>query len=264
MLTRRREQLVLLFGLIALNALWGWYLHRLWIGYRGHTQWIYAPIAAGSAATLTASPRAPAGAQSFTEIVDRNLFTPDRTSHPPNENVKAPELPLLYGTMNLGDGWFALMASGDQSSGLSRRVVPGEKIGGYTLVSLSSSQVEVEWGGKKFTIDVSESARRVPRVIEKTAKTSAAHPVETPPANVRSTTPVTSVAPVSRPAASDEKTKSSAAGYNAPAGAPPDAPAGTIFGGKRKVVNPTPFGDQVSWVDVESSEKSAGKESEKK
>ncbi len=268
MLTRRREQIVLLFGLITLNALLGWYAHRLWSDHQSRTQWIYAQIAAGPSATLTAPPGTPAGAQSFAEIVDRNLFSPERTSHPPEaKEAKAPELPLLYGTMNLGNGWFALMAPGDQASGLSKQVLPGEEIGRYKLVSIASSQVVVEWGEKKFTIDASESARRVPRIIEKTAKTEKTAParsVEAPAAS-GTTSHVTTVAPLFSPSsAREERKKFSTAGYNAPPGAPVDAPAGTVFGGKRKVEVPTPFGTQVGWEDVEQTKGQTGKETEKK
>ena len=110
--------------------------------------------------------------QSFVEIVDRNVFSPLRGSQPPQpqEEAKAPKPPLLFGTMNLGNGWFALMAPGDQPSPASKRVLPGEEIGGYKLVSIGTSNVVIEWQEKKITLDISESARRAP--IEKTASAS--------------------------------------------------------------------------------------------
>jgi hypothetical protein len=56
------------------------------------------------------------------------------------------------------------------------------------------------------------------------------------------------------------------AGYNAPPGAPIDAPPGTVFGGKQKFVGHTPMGDQVYWKDVEqpkTTEKEPPKKEEK-
>lgn len=264
MLTRRREQIILLAGLLVLNAILGGYLYRLWRGYRSRTQWIYSGTVPGPAASASPAPAAPPP-QSFAEIVNRNLFTPERASQSPDQQVKRPDLPLFYGAMNLGDGWFALMALADQPSAVSKRVLPGEEIGSYKLVSIAGSQVVVEWGEKTFTLDVWESSRRVPRVVERmertpTARTAAPPPTSTGPGRV------TTVAPAAAPSSvfEAERRKFSPAGYNAPPGATVDAPAGTVVGGKRKVVNRTPFGDQVFWVDAQPSASATGKENEKK
>lgn len=260
--SRRREQMVLLVGLVVLNALLGWHLHRLWGNYQRRTSWILAPVAAGNVSGPVAPSRPRAGTRNFAGIVERNMFSPERTSQAPTEEVKMPQLPFLYGTMNVGEGWFALMASGDQASGLSKRIRPGDEIGGFKLVSISGSRVVVEWGGKKFDIDASDSARRPPQA---TISASAAQgPVNprgastAPSANPGRVTMVESTrsASTSSSPIQAEKKKLSPAGYNAPPGAPIDAPAGTVFGGKRKVVNPTPFGEQVFWLDVESGQKS--------
>lgn len=254
MLTGRREQIAALVGLLALNLGLGWALHGYWRDYRGQIQWIYSPISPRSATASNAPPLASVSAQNFAEIVNRTIFSPERTNASPTENAKVPELPILYGTMNLGSGVFALMAPGDQPAGVSRQVFQGQEIGGYKLVSIGDSQVEVVWGDKKFTVNVWESTRRVPRIVEKAGP--AVRPAETP-APVTQPQPVTTVGPSPTSAFSnemaEEKKKFTPAGYNAPAGAPVDAPAGTVFAGKRKVVNRTPFGDQVFWVDVQPS-----------
>jgi len=252
MLSRRREQFIVFLGLVAVNAALGWYLYRQWGDYQGRTRWIYGGVAQAEGSALPTLRARNVEAQSFAEIVNRSLFRPDRSNESPTEVAKMPELPFLYGTMNLGNGSFALMAPGDQPTGLSKRILPGEEIGGYKLVSIAGSQVVVEWGEKKTTIDVSESARRVPRVIEKTA--SASRPAEagtSPGAAGRVTTVAPSSAPAAAAAAESERKKFTPAGYNAPPGAPVDAPAGTVVGGRRKVVRPTPFGSQVWWEDVE-------------
>lgn len=264
MLVRRREHILAIAALLVLNALLGWYLERLRKDYWNRTQWIYGGPAASTKPTSSGGPTQPAGTQDWSDIVNRNVFTSERSNQLPEEKqAKAPELPLLFGTMNLGSGWFALMAPGDQASAASKKVLPGEEIGGYKLVSIATSQVLVEWGEKKFTIDVSESARRVPRIIDKTASARADHPVASPSVVSApvSSARVTSVAPA--PTSVSTGGKKPATNFTPP-GADPDAPEGTIVGGRRKVIVPTPFGPQVQWQEVQPSATSAPTQNPKK
>lgn len=254
MLSRRREQIVLLLGLIVLNALLAWDLRRLWQDYQQRTRWIQAATPSKSAPPATVPSQTVSPAQSFAEIVDRNMFTPERTSQSPKDDVKAPDLPVLYGTMSLGEGWFALMAPGDQAaSGLSKRVGVGEEIGGYKLVSISGSRVVVGWNGKTFNIDSADSVRRARSVASARAATVPAPARESASASnsPRVTTVGTPSSALEPSSPSATRRRNIAAGTGAPPGVPDDAPAGTVVGGKRKVVNPTPFGDQVFWVDVD-------------
>jgi hypothetical protein len=240
MLARRREQILIIVGLVGLNILLSWCLGRLWKDYRNRTQWLYAGAPAQPPATLVAGPNQAGQPQSFVEIVDRNVFSPLRGSPLPQsqEEAKAPKPPFLFGTMNLGNGWFALMAPGDQPSPVSKRVLPGEEIGGYKLVSIGASNVVLEWQEKKITLDISESARRVPGNVERTASASPR------PAPGSAPSPVRSIAPVFGGAASVPAPRLG------PPGVSPDAPPGTVVGGKRKVLVQTPFGPLVQWEDV--------------
>lgn len=243
MLGRRREQILIIGGLIGLNILLGWVLGRLWKDYRSRTQWLYAGAPAQSLAPLAAGSNQAGQPQSFVEIVDRNVFSPLRGSPPPQpqEEAKAPKLPTLFGTMNLGDGRFALMAPGDQPSPVGKRVLPGEEIGGYKLVSIGTANVVLEWQEKKITLDISESTRHVPGIVEKTANPS---PHPSPITTAGSTVNAgTTVAPLSGGA-------STSAARSSPRGAFPDVPEGTVVGGKRKVVVQTPFGPVVQWQEV--------------
>jgi hypothetical protein len=243
MLGRHREQILIVMGLIGLNILLGWVLGRLWKDYRSRTQWLYAGGSARPLATLAAGSNQAGQPQSFVEIVDRNVFSPLRGSAPPQsqEEVKAPKLPLLFGTMNLGNGRFALMAPADQPSPVGKRVLPGDEIGGYKLISIGTSNVVVGWQDKKITLDISESARHVPGIIEKTANPSP-HPA--PITEAGSTANAgTSGAPGSGGA-------STSAARTSPRGNLPDVPEGTVIGGKRKVLVQTPFGPVVQWQDI--------------
>jgi len=240
MLARRREQILIIVGLIATNILLGWFLAGLWKDYGRRTQWLYVGTPAQPPATPTPGRNQAGSPQSFVEIVDRNVFSPLRGAPPPAppEEAKAPKPPLLFGTMNLGDGWFALMAPGDESPPVSKRVLPGEDIGGYKLVSIGTSNVVIEWQEKKTTLDISESARHVPGMIEKTASAAGrAAPVTTAGNVITSKTPAPYLV-------------GGVAANSAGRPATPDVPPGTVVGGKRKVVFQTPFGPVDTWQDV--------------
>ena len=240
MLARRREQILIVAGLIGVNILLGWFLTRLWKDYRSRTHWLYVGAPAQPSAAPAAAPNNGGPPQSFVEIVDRNVFSSLRGAPPPQppEEAKAPKPPLLFGTMNLGNGWFALMAPGDQPSPVSKRVLPGEEIGGYKLVSIGTSNVVIEWQEKQTTLDVTGPARQVTGMIERTASPSTRSAQITTVGNAPATARITS-SPLG------------GASFNSAAQSPPpDLPAGTIIGGKRKVVFETPFGTKVYWQDV--------------
>jgi hypothetical protein len=244
MLARRREQILTIVGLIGLNILLGWFLGRLWKDYRIRTQWLYAAAPAEPPATPATGASHAGQPQSFVEIVDRNVFSPLRGSPPAQqEEAKAPKPPLLFGTMNLGNGWFALMAPGDEPSPVSKRVLPGEEIGGYKLVSIGTSNVVVEWQEKKITLDISASGRGVPGNVERTAGASVRSAAVSTAGNPAGTTmrPISPVSVVGPPPSVRQV---------GPPGASPDAPPGTVVGGRRKVVVQTPFGPMVQWQEV--------------
>jgi hypothetical protein len=241
---KHREQILIVFGLIGVNILLGWFLGRLWKDYRSRTQWLYVGAPAQLRATPAGRPNQAGAPQSFVEIVDRNVFSPLRGSPPPPQpqvEAKAPKLPFLFGTMNLGDGWFALMAPGDQASA-SKRVLPGEEIGGYKLASIGASNVVIAWQDKKITLDISESARHVPGIVEKSASASP-RPAQVTTAG--SAGQVTTVGRLSGGAAFTSAGKGP--------GFSPDALPGTVVEGRRKTLVPTPFGSVVQWLDVGQS-----------
>jgi hypothetical protein len=223
------------------NILLGWSLGRLRKDYLKRTQWLYAGAPAQPLSTPAARPNQPAPPESFVEIVDRNVFSSLRGSLPPQsqEDAKAPKLPLLFGSMNLGKGWFALMAPGDQASPVSKRVLPGEEIGGYKLVSIGASNVVLEWQDKRITLDVSESARHVPGIVDKTASPS---PRPAPGTTAGSTANSGTTGAPASGGASTSAARSSSRGA--------DVPEGAVVGGKQKVTVQTPFGPVVQWREV--------------
>ena len=241
MLARRREQIYLVLGHIGVNILLGWLLARLWKDYRRRVEWLYVSAPAEPLSTPAASPTYKGGTpQSFVEIVDRNVFSPLRGVQPPQpvEAPKAPPLPLLFGTMNLGNGRFAVMAPGGQATAGSKQVLLGEEIGGYKLVSVNTSTVVVQWQDTKTTLEISSPTSRVPGMIEKTVSAS----VHQAPITTVGSVPGRSTA---------APTPFGGAAINSAARTPgSDVPPGTVINGKKKVLLPTPFGVKTLWVDV--------------
>jgi hypothetical protein len=246
MLGRKRELILVVSGLVALNVLLGWLLVARWKEYRHSIQWLSQGVAPQRALASAAGPSQAGQPSSFVDIVDRNVFSPLRGSVPaqPTEEAKAPRLPVLFGTMNLGSGWFALMSPGEQSPPLAKRVLPGAEIGGYKLVSIGSSNVVVEWQAKRTTLEITAPAPgpRVPGIVERTASVRTG--AGTTPPSAPGASPV--VVPNAGPGAS-------ASGRTGQAGAEPDVPVGTVVGGKRKVVVSSPFGPLVQWQDVNAT-----------
>jgi hypothetical protein len=179
------------------------------------------------------------------EIVDRNVFSALRGVPPPQpvEPAKAPPLPLLFGTMDLGSGRFALMAPGGPGPADSKQVTLGEDIGGYKLVSVNTSNVVVQWQDAKTTLEISTATRHAPGVPGVAEKT--------PNARAGQTTSVGSAPSSSRGnSAFYGRGASNSAARPSPPPAAPDIAVGAVVDGKRKVLVPGPFGMQVAWEDA--------------
>jgi hypothetical protein len=253
MFTRRREQSFILVGLIALNLWLGWSLGQRWKGYQSSTEWLEA-AAPAEPSVKPALGHEQRGQLPNLHIVDRDVFSPLRGSAPlqPAEEAKAPRPPILFGTMNLGDGWFALMSAADQTAQAARRVLPGDDISGYKLVSIGVRSVVIEWQDKKTTLDISESSRRVPEVVDRTTAARPTSPVVTTTAAPNSGAPPRPFTGITN------------AFSKGPTPANADAPVGTVIDGQRKVLVPTLFGTAAVWVPAEQGAPAAAQQPQKK
>lgn len=158
---------IVLLNLLLLAAVLGMAAGIRAAWQRNHAR--YAAPAASSPAVTAAG--LATGAQALpalldsSELVNRNLFTPDRNNVQPvvkKEKRQGPPLPVVIGTMNLGSGMVALIIDPKQAaSGSFKRVKTGDEIGGYKVIQIAEHKVVVEFDGEQTTLDVYESAASV-------------------------------------------------------------------------------------------------------
>lgn len=177
------------------------------------------------------------------DIVTKNLFSADRNNDIVQDQKAAappPPVPIVFGTMNLGGSYEALMAEGGSQRGRPafRRVKKGESISEYRVVEIEDEKVVVEFRGEKTTIDVYQSARTVPQIEARSA------PVAAPPVVESGGAPVPQSAPT-------VQTSASAAGAASTAQSQTDPGIRvTIEGNRRRMERQTPFGPQVWYENI--------------
>lgn len=198
----------------------------------------------------------------YLPIVDRLLFYQDRNAiveveAPVEKVVERPALPVLSGVMNFGEGPIALMA--DTPRAAPRPVEVGEKVGEYTFLGFSGDKLKLAWQGEQFEVSQDRLAAELdssPRTTSRSATVSS-NPSGTAArrsaANRRQA--IRTETKAQQPPAETRKTLGGRynIGPEIRSGVlradPKDtSPAGTEYEGYRKVVNPTPFGNQSWWV----------------
>jgi len=114
-------------------------------------------------------------------VVERLLFSPDR--NPVVEVVveeapveQRPELPLLAGLADFGDGPRALMAPA--SSDTPEWIKTGDKVGDFVFEGVEGPKVKLSWNGEELTVAqeqlVGAAARREPKATKKASPRPAA------------------------------------------------------------------------------------------
>jgi hypothetical protein len=239
--TMHRRQLFMLYAILVLAAvLLGWRLVGEWRRANMRYNSALRRSAAASSVYLPTSFPQAAGAPPTVDIVAKNLFSPERNNDIALEEKSqpAPPVPIVFGTINLGGSYEALMADKGPGAGPGfRRVKKGERLGGYTVVEISDEKVVIEFQGKKTTLDVYQSANSVPRAETRTAPAAA-------PVVVSGTTAPPQPAAPAQPA-----------GVPAPAaaaaqpGLDPDVKV-TIEGNRRKFERPSMFGPMIWYEDI--------------
>jgi hypothetical protein len=222
-----------------------WYLRESWTGARLREKALsHKPVKPLAAPPVPPDiPVRPATASSYAAIADKMLFSKDRNSTvvvevaPPPPPKPMPPLPVLYGVMNLSDGTTAIMS--EKAGARHRGVQPGDKVGDFTLLAVDGQEITLEWDGKPLT-------KKVDEMIDRAATTAPA----AESASASRNTPAAPAAPATPP---PPKPRGEAApgedvGNHTRACQLGDtSPPGTVSGGFRKVVTPSPFGNSCRW-----------------
>jgi hypothetical protein len=203
-----------------------------------------------------ASPAPPVQPGSFLDAAAKYLFSPDRNPTVVVEAPKVkprPELPVLYGVLDVGGGPIALLAAKPNERHKPVRV--GESIGDFKLLAAASDQITLEWEGEKIEAAVAELR---PRLAPEAPAAGGAAAAASAGGGAAAPGPASKNATVLSPNISGRPGEyligapmQGAAGtiYASPPG--DTAPHGTVHQGKRKVVRQTPFGQQSWWEDVQ-------------
>jgi hypothetical protein len=186
----------------------------------------FAPLA-------TAPPVLSAG---YAEIAQKLLFDRSRNSTvvvevpPPPPPKPMPPLPVYHGMMNIGDGPAAILSV--NASSPQMEIHPGEMIGPFKLVDVTTQEIALEWDGKVIRKTVDEILDRATREVVAEANTPG--PAAPAPAVVQA---------VKAPLGPGEDT---GRGYKVcmPNDSTPD---GSVVDGYRKVSIATPFGAACRW-----------------
>ncbi len=162
-------------------------------------------------------------------VAEQNPFSFDRTATAiaaPEVPVATGPLPLLLGTLSLGDGPQAFLAPGENGGSDSLPFGIGEVIDGWEVAEIDAKSVVVESGGVRQTIIMNDPTAMISRNSRRTTAGNTAPQVST----VQTTGPAS-------------ETQSSASGRRATPPAPPSATDENVPPGYRLVR--TPFGNRV-------------------
>jgi len=222
----------------------------VYAGFQFRSQWIAAKAreaavlnqkaAALPAPQFTPLPATPAVLSTgYAEIAQKLLFDRSRNSTvvvqvaPPPPPKPVPPLPVYHGMMNIGDGPAAILSI--NASSAQMEIHPGEMIGPFKLVDVTTQDIALEWDGKIIRKTVDEILDRTTRQV--LADANAQAPAEAP---------VPAIAVIKSPLGPGEDT---GRGYKVciPNDSTPDE---AVVDGYRKVSIKTPFGSACRWDPV--------------
>jgi hypothetical protein len=198
----------------------------------------------------------------YLPIVDRLLFYQDRNATveveaPQEKVVERPALPVLSGVMNFGEGPIALMADNPKAD--PRPVEVGEKVGEYTFLGFSGDKLKLAWQGEEIEVSQERLAAELEDISHSGSRSAAAssNPSSTAARRAAASRRQATRAETKAQQPPAENRKTIGGRYNIGTEIRPGvfradsrdtSPAGTEYEGYRKVVNPTPFGNQSWWV----------------
>lgn len=199
---------------------------------------VQLPQAPAAEVAIDPLPSVPPAAE-YSEIAMRMLFAQDRNPNvaeekkPEPEPKKRPDLPVLLGIMNLGDGNEAMMS--ESAGGAQQSYKEGDEIGEFKIVKITADRITFEWDGEQFTKTAAELRGAAPSPAARKAKSAEANK----PAAAKAAPPP---APVKAGPGKElgVGNRACVAGDN--------SPEGTIVDGYVKKYVNTPMGRVCSWV----------------
>ncbi len=185
---------------------------------------------------------APVSPAEYSDVAQKMLFTPDRNPTvilPPPKIVEqpVPPFPVAHGVMIFGSVPPTVILS-LKNNNEQRGYQAGDAIGDFKIVSIDSTDVVFEWGGKQFDKAIAELVdTSAPVVDSRNAPPASAGPVVTN-AGPASTEPV---------AKSVNSGNTNGPGVDMGAGyyacqEGDSSPEGTMVDGKKKIISSNPFG----------------------
>ncbi len=228
--------------LVCACALVGWQMRANHIDHQNRLDRTFSakvePAAAKELA-IEPLPSAPSAAQ-YSQVAMRMLFAQDRNpsiveeKKPEPPPKKMPELPVLHGVMDLGDGAIAMMSPKDGDAQGTYKV--GDTIGEFEIVKIATDRITFRWDGKEVTKLSGELRSTGRRPAAKAARPAAAASAAAPPP----------------PPAPSKPGPGKDLGGIARACQPGDtSPDGTVVDGYIKRTARTPMGSVCNWVPVD-------------
>jgi hypothetical protein len=180
---------------------------REWMAfYPAHQISAIQPAAEVFRPLSTSSPSSGVTLEDWSEIPSRNPFSFDRTDIAIVAPVEPPKptgpKPVLFGTMSLGGGPIAMLATGQPGNRNAKPMKIGEMIDGWTIVEIDTKSVVIESNGSRETVIMNDPTAQIPRDSTRTlasspgpsvvqASPAAPAPLITPPANNTTSVPPT-------------------------------------------------------------------------
>jgi hypothetical protein len=228
-------------SLVLLIAAGVWQIRQSWLIARARERAVLQHTTPQPAPppVLIPQPDPPATGAQYVEVANAVLLARDRNPEVVIDVVvpkPPPPFPRFYGAMDLGDGLAVVLA--EKSGGRQRSYRLGEKIGDFTLVSVSRSNIVFEWEGKELSAKVSDMIDRAPAAEAAAAPAPAQAPPAAAPPKAAPTT-VLGGSPTKPGADIGTDIKGCQAGDT--------SPAGSVQDGYKKVVTLTPFGNSCRW-----------------
>lgn len=235
---------ILDLALLVIAGLLFWQLRREWIGAQSRDlALVRSTLPAVRIAIMTPLYKvSPVSAADFAEIALKNLFSADRNPNVIVDPVKppppkpVPPFPVAHGVM-LWEGVPPTIVLSEKGNAAQKGYHPGDTIGPWKLVSLDKSYADFEWDRKEFK-------KRIDELIDRNPIPDAAAP---PAAAAQAAPPKSGVQALSD--ASQKGQPGIDLGGGGFKGCLPGdtSPSGTITDGMKKVVTPTPFGQNCHW-----------------